>query len=73
MGAEDWSYVLQQVPGAMAFLGTRPSGMAPGDVAPNHSNRMVLDEDAMTVGIATYSGVALRFLSEERMASRTNP
>ena len=26
MGAEDWSYVLQQVPGAMAFLGTRPEG-----------------------------------------------
>jgi amidohydrolase len=73
MGAEDWSYVLQQVPGAMAFLGTRPSGMAPGDVAPNHSNRMVLDEDAMTVGIATYSGVALRWLAEDRMASRTSP
>ena len=45
MGAEDWSYVLQQVPGAMAFLGTRPKGVAPQDVAPNHSNRMVLDED----------------------------
>jgi len=73
MGAEDWSYVLQKVPGAMAFLGTRPKGVAPRDVAPNHSNRMVLDEDAMAVGIATYSGVALRFLSEERMASRTNP
>jgi amidohydrolase len=29
MGAEDWSYVLQQVPGAMAFLGTRPPGTAP--------------------------------------------
>ena len=26
MGAEDWSYVLQQVPGAMAFLGTGPGG-----------------------------------------------
>jgi len=73
MGAEDWSYVLQQVPGAMAFLGTRPKGVAPRDVAPNHSNRMVLDEDAMAVGIATYSGVALRWLSEDRMASRTRP
>ena len=59
MGAEDWSYVLQQVPGAMAFLGTRPKGVAPHDTAPNHSNRMVLDEDAMAVGIATYAGVGL--------------
>ncbi|MFL6203754.1 MAG: M20 family metallopeptidase [Acidimicrobiales bacterium] len=73
MGAEDWSYVLQQVPGAMAFLGTRPKGVSPRDVAPNHSNRMVLDEEAMAVGIATYSGVALRWLSDERTASRTNP
>ena len=63
MGAEDWSYVLQQVPGAMAFLGTRPKGVAPRDVAPNHSNRMVLDEDAMAAGIATYAGVALRWLA----------
>jgi hippurate hydrolase len=63
MGAEDWSYVLQQVPGAMAFLGTRPMGVAPRDVAPNHSNRMVLDEDAMAAGIATYAGVALRWLA----------
>jgi amidohydrolase len=64
MGAEDWSYVLQEVNGAMAFLGTRPKGVAPHDVAPNHSNRMVLDEDAMAPGIATYAGVALRWLAE---------
>jgi amidohydrolase len=62
MGAEDWSYVLQEVHGAMAFLGTRPPEVAPCDVAPNHSNRMVLDESAMAAGIATYTGVALRWL-----------
>jgi hippurate hydrolase len=61
MGAEDWSYVLQEVPGAMAFLGTRPPGVS-GPVAPNHSNRMVIDEQAMAAGIATYSAVALRWL-----------
>jgi hippurate hydrolase len=66
MGAEDWSYVLQRVPGAMAFLGTRPPGTAPDRVAPNHSNRMVIDEDAMAAGIATYAGVALRWLAEGR-------
>jgi hippurate hydrolase len=62
MGAEDWSYVLEQVNGAMAFLGTRPAGVAPQDVAPNHSNRMVLDEGAMATGIATHAAVALRWL-----------
>jgi hippurate hydrolase len=62
MGAEDWSYVLEEVPGAMAFLGTRPEGSGP--VAPNHSNRMVLDESALAAGIATYAAVALRWLQE---------
>ncbi len=62
MGAEDWSYVLEQVPGAMAFLGTRPKGVAPQHVAPNHSNRMVLDEEAMATGVAMYAAVALRWL-----------
>jgi len=61
MGSEDWSYVLQEVPGSMAFLGTRPRGDGP--VAPNHSNRMVLDEDALATGIAMHAGVALRWLA----------
>ena len=59
MGAEDWSYVLQQVPGAMAFLGTCPPGVPLAKAAPNHSNRMVLDESAMAVGTALYAAVAL--------------
>ena len=61
MGAEDFSYVLQQVPGAMVFLGTRPQGMKVAPAA--HSNRYLLEEDAMAAGIAMYSAVALDFLS----------
>ena len=63
MGAEDFSYVTQRVPGAMAFLGTRPDGVSPADVAPNHSNRMVLDESAMVTGVALYAAAALRRLA----------
>jgi hippurate hydrolase len=60
MGAEDFSYVLQRLPGAMAFLGTRPEGVS-GEPAPNHSNRMLLNEDAMANGIALHAAVALSF------------
>jgi hippurate hydrolase len=59
MGAEDFSYVLQQVPGAIFFLGARPEGRATG---PLHSNRMVLDESAFATGIALHAAVALRYL-----------
>ena len=57
MGAEDWSYVLQSVPGSMAILGAGPPGVA--RPAPNHSNRMVIDEPAMASGIAMYAGMVL--------------
>ena len=59
MGAEDFSYMLQRVPGAMVFLGASPG---PGPAAPNHSNLMVLDEGAMAAGIAMHAAVALRHL-----------
>jgi amidohydrolase len=58
MGSEDFSYVLQRVPGAMANLGTRPDA---GDVYPNHSNRMLVNETALASGIAVHVAVALRF------------
>jgi hippurate hydrolase len=59
MGAEDFSYVLQRVPGAFAFLGGRPDGVDPDDAAPNHSNRVLFDEDAMASGVALYAAFAL--------------
>jgi amidohydrolase len=61
MGAEDFSYLLEQVPGAMVFLGAMPDGPRPP--APNHSNRMVLEESAMAPGIALYSAMALHQLA----------
>lgn len=62
MGAEDFSYILERVPGAMAFLGTRPPGLRAVEAAPNHSNRMVIDEGAMATGVALYAAAALRHL-----------
>jgi hippurate hydrolase len=63
MGAEDFSYVLQNVPGAMLFLGGTPSGMNPATAAPNHSNRVMFDESAMATGTALYAAAALRHLA----------
>ena len=57
MGAEDWSHVLREVKGSMAFVGAAPAGVA--KPAPNHSNRFMLDEAAMATGIALYAGMAL--------------
>ena len=60
MGAEDFSYVVQRVPGTFVFFGVRPDGVArPQDL---HSNRMVLDEGTMARGVALHAAMALRYL-----------
>ena len=63
MGAEDFSYVLNRVPGAMVFLGGTGTDRNPATAAPNHSNRVMFDEAAMVNGVAVYSAMALRHLS----------
>lgn len=62
MGAEDFSYVLNRVPWAMLFLGGTSSHRNPATAAPNHSNRVLFDEEAMVIGVAVYGAMALRHL-----------
>ncbi|KJY41286.1 amidohydrolase [Streptomyces sp. NRRL S-444] len=63
MASEDFSYVLERVPGAMALLGARPPAIR-ADGAPDcHSNRVVFDENAMATGMALHTAVALRYLA----------
>ncbi len=63
MGAEDFSYVLQRVPGAMFFVGARPPEEDPATAPQNHSNRVIHHEPAMAAGAAVYAAVALRHLA----------
>jgi hippurate hydrolase len=66
MGAEDFSYVLQRLPGAMLFLGGTHPDRNPATAAPNHSNRVDFDENCMSTGMAVYSAIALRHLDTTR-------
>ncbi|MEI9990369.1 MAG: M20 family metallopeptidase [Rhizomicrobium sp.] len=62
MGAEDFSYVLQKMPGAMVFLGVAPHGVSAHHAHACHSNRMMMDEAAMANGVALHAAIADRFL-----------
>ena len=64
MGGEDFSYVLERIPGAMAFLGVAPSGGDPLARAPLHNPAMLVDEAAMPRGVALHCAFATTFLSE---------
>ena len=62
MGAEDFSYVLEKVPGAMAFLGVAAEDADWARCYGIHSSRMVVDEAVLPRGAAILAGCALRFL-----------
>jgi hippurate hydrolase len=62
MGAEDFSYVVERLPGTMMFLGGTPADRNLASAAPNHSNRVYFDESAMVDGASIYAAVALRHL-----------
>ena len=62
MGAEDFSYVIERVPGMMAFLGARPAAEDPETAPQNHSNLVVFEEESMALGVALYAAAALDFL-----------
>jgi hippurate hydrolase len=64
MGAEDFSYVLQRIPGAMLMLGVCPDGQDWHSACPCHSNRMVLNEATLARGVAAHCALAERFLAE---------
>ena len=62
MGAEDFSYVLEKVPGAMFFIGAAAEGVDWQGCCGLHSSRMVLDESMMPRGSAFLAGCAVQFL-----------
>lgn len=63
MGAEDFSFLLQRWPGAMFFLGVKPND---GSVAaPCHSNKMILNENAMIEGVALHAAIATNWLKQQ--------
>jgi hippurate hydrolase len=62
MGAEDFSYVLEKVPGMMAFLGVAESGADWRHCCSIHSSHMMVDESVLPRGAAFLTGCAARFL-----------
>lgn len=63
MGAEDFSYVLEQVPGAIFFLGVAHDGADWQACPAIHSPRMVVDETVLPRGAALLAGCAEQFLA----------
>jgi hippurate hydrolase len=73
MGAEDFSYVLEQAPGAMLFLGAAHRDVDAAHANGIHSPRMVLDEEVLPRGSALLAGLGQAFLERGFASKRANP
>ena len=62
-GSEDFSFVLEQVPGAFVMLGACTPDADPSTAPYNHSPLAVFDDAVIADGIALYAELALRRLA----------
>lgn len=72
LGAEDFSFFQEKVPGLFAFVGTRPRNQTAEEAPANHSPLFYVDESGLITGIRVMAHLAVDYLSgsETRTAGR---
>ena len=65
LGAEDFSYYANEVPGLFLWLGIRTPGASREAFPPNHSPLFRIDEDALPLGVRTLAQLAVGYLEGE--------
>jgi amidohydrolase len=67
MGAEDFSYYMERIPGAYVRFGSQVPGK---EGFPAHSNKFDFDEEALAVGAAYYQAIAK--IAGQRLSEQTS-
>lgn len=65
MGAEDFSYFANEIPGLFLGLGVAEDGKGQGDSASNHSPYFFVNDKALPYGMAALANLALEWLHRE--------
>ncbi|HEX6973664.1 MAG TPA: amidohydrolase, partial [Vicinamibacterales bacterium] len=63
LGAEDFSFFQQKVPGLFIWLGTRPKNQTPEEAASNHSPLFYVDESGLGLGVRALAHLATDYLA----------
>jgi amidohydrolase len=64
LGAEDFSFFQQKVPGLFFWLGTRPKNQTAEEAASNHSPLFYVDESGLELGVRAMAHVAIDYLKQ---------
>ena len=62
LGAEDFSFFQQKVPGMFFWIGTRPPDQTPEQAASNHSPLFYVDESGLPLGVRALANLAVDYL-----------
>jgi amidohydrolase len=65
-GAEDFSFIANEVPSLYISLGGRPADRSAGDVAAHHTPEFFVDESGFDLGVRAMSAMAWHYLSNYR-------
>ena len=63
MGAEDFSFFAQQVPGFYFYLGVNNIGADLSSTAGNHSPLFIIDDGALPVGVKALTHMTIDYLN----------
>ena len=66
LGAEDFSFFQQKVPGLFFFLGTRPKDQTAEQAASNHSPLFFVDESGLGLGVRALAHLTADYLRASR-------
>ena len=69
LGAEDFSFYQQKVPGLFFWLGTRPKNQTAEEAASNHSPLFFVDESGLALGVRAMARVAVDYLKAAATSS----
>ncbi len=61
MGAEDFSYYQEKIPGLFFFLGGMDPKKSPSEVAPHHTPDFYIDETGFTLGVKTFCNLVFDY------------
>jgi len=62
MGAEDFSFFAEKVPGLFIFLGGRPSDVPISEAAAHHTPDFFIDDSRLNLGVKAFVGMTLNYM-----------
>lgn len=66
MGAEDFAFFAQKIPGFFFFLGGMAKDKSPENVAPHHTPDFYIDESGFTLGVKALCNLTLDYLEMKK-------